>query len=165
MRVVLCTLMAFACLGAPGFAQSPERSLDLSDGQKAEIRKLLGEGERQLQLQHDEAFRELSRILSRSQMDELRQMSRWGRYGPPMDATSEAESMLTVLSQLDRASATQEAARRLRKLVPTPEQGRAFQKALEGGAPGMETRLRAVFTPEQLEFLRQLERLERSEDW
>lgn len=97
-------------------------------------------------------------------MEQLRRMSRWGRYGPAFDA-SEGEAMLNVLSQLDRASTTRKAATELSRLWPTPQQGQNFQRALEGGPQGMESRLRAVFTPQQLEFLRQLERLEQSEDW
>lgn len=162
-------LFASVCLSAPGAAQTPEslpvRKLDLTPDQKVEIRRLLGDGESQIEAQHDQAYRELARILSSRQMEELRQMSRWGRYGPSFDASADAGAMLNVLSDLNHTSEAGRAAANLARLWPTPQQGQQFVRALQGGEQGMESRLRAVFTPEQLEFLRQLERVEQSEDW
>lgn len=169
MRILVFALFASACLSAPGAAQTPEslpvRKLDLTPDQKVEIRRLLGDGESQLEAQHEQAFRDLARVLSGRQMAELREMSRWGRYGPSFDASTDAAAMLNVLSDLTHASETGQAAAGLTRLWPTPRQGQQFVQAIQGGEQGMESRLKAVFTPEQLEFLRQLERVEQSEDW
>ncbi len=140
-------------LAAQATAQTRElevRPLDLP----AELPTWSGSEEKALRRQHEQAYRDLARILGSRQMAELRQMSRWGRYGPPLEDARAGEALLEALTGPSRPPAD---------LWPTARQQEAFVREMQSGTSGLEARLLKLLTPAQVDFLRQLERMEQSE--
>lgn len=150
MRQILLILLLLAVQASAQTRELEVRPLDLP----AEMPTWTGSEEEALRRQHDQAFRDLARILSSRQMAELRQMSRWGRYGPEPGDAAAGEALLEALTGPARMPAG---------LWPTVRQQEAFLREMQSGANGLETRLLKLLTPSQVDFLRELERMEQSE--
>ncbi|MEW6282420.1 MAG: hypothetical protein AB1758_27680 [Candidatus Eremiobacterota bacterium] len=188
MRWILAMLMA-AWLCAPALAQTSEelalavRELKLDDAQLEQAERLL---DREARREHDEVYRELSRVLTPEQLERLTSMTRWGRYGPGDDlepSAAEKQLILALVQEIchSRKAPQGELGERLRALLrgevpvpglwPTARQSQALTTLIEElarqGAPAdrarIERELRTILTPEQIEFLKRLEELESSE--